>query len=207
MLAFGRSPLIPGQLLGHPGPPLTSLQTKALLEEMYKLESNPALPTSSKQTSLDISHTDDATHVYIKVDEPKGLCPRFEGPFKVISRPSRSQIQVRLGSYANGEPRLATYHWHSCKPAYVRPDFVEGSRPKLGRRPNPTTTESQLANKQTLPDESAVANASQSNHETSSSERQQPSSIPAERGKIQKAFDPLSGRDTPWPSRIKVFRE
>ena len=48
LLAFKRSPLIPGQLLGHPGPPLTSLQTKALLEEMYKLEINPGASSSIK---------------------------------------------------------------------------------------------------------------------------------------------------------------
>merc|ERR1712102_270826 len=70
-LVYGKSLQIPGQLLGHPGPPLTNLQTKALLEELYKLESNTALPTSSKTTSNDISVTENATHVYVKIDEPK----------------------------------------------------------------------------------------------------------------------------------------
>ena len=36
MLLYGRSPEIPAQLLGHPGHPLNNLQTKAILEEMYK---------------------------------------------------------------------------------------------------------------------------------------------------------------------------
>ena len=139
MLAFGRSPLLPGQLLGHPGPPLNNLQTKALLEQMYLLESNPALPTSSKTEEIDISKTDNATHVYVAVDEPRGLAPRFEGPFEVISRPSRSQVEIRIGSFANGRPRLATYHWKSCKIAHLREGFVVGSRPNLGRRPNPPT--------------------------------------------------------------------
>ena len=137
LLAFGRSPLIPGQLLGEPGPPLTSLQVKALLEELYRLENSPALQTSSTPKELDISETDAVSHVYVKVEEPKGLAPRFEGPFEVISRPSRSQVQVRIGSYVSGEPRLLTYHWSSCKIAHMRKDAAVGSRPNLGRRPQP----------------------------------------------------------------------
>ena len=137
MLLYGRSPEIPAQMVGHPGPPLNNLQTRALLEEMYKLESNPARQTSSKQITNDISYTENASHVYVKVEDPKGLVPRFEGPFEVVSRPSRSQVQVRIGSYINGEPRLAVYNWNSCKIAHLRDGFVEGSRPMLGRKPNP----------------------------------------------------------------------
>ena len=134
-LAFRRSPLIPGQLLGEPGPPLNSLQVKALLEELYRLESRPGLPTSSRPKVIDISNTDNVTHVYCKVDEPHGLAARFEGPYEIISRPSRSQVQVRVGSYANGTPRLLTYHWSWCKPAFMRPEAEEGQRPRLGRPP------------------------------------------------------------------------
>ena len=146
LLAFGRSPLIPGQLLGEAGPPLTSLQTRALLEELYRLEANPAKQTSSVPDIRDMD-TDDITHVYCKVEEPSGLAPRFEGPFKVISRPSRSQVQVTVGSYANGTPRLSTYNWSSCKPAFLRSPEVEAERPMLGRRPNrphPSTSEDTL---------------------------------------------------------------
>ena len=100
LLLYGRSPEIPGQMLGHPGPPLNNLQTRALLEEMFKLESNPAMQTSAKTIINDISATERATHVYIKREDPKSLTPRFEGPFEIVSRPSRTQIQVRLGSYA-----------------------------------------------------------------------------------------------------------
>ena len=135
ILAFGRSPLIPGQLLGDPGPPLSNLQVKALLEELYRLEARPALPTSSKPSELDISKFDDVEEVYVKIDEPHGLASRYEGPLKIVSRPSRSQVQVRVGSYVNGEPRLLTYHWSSCKPANRRYGAPLGERPNLGRRP------------------------------------------------------------------------
>ena len=147
LLLYGRSPEIPGQILGHPGPPLNNLQTRALLEEMYKLESNPAQQTSAKVVINDLKATQNASHVYVKREDPKGLTPRFEGPFEIVSRPSHSQVQVRIGSYVSGEPRLATYNWRSCKVAHLRENFLEGSRPSLGRkksRPEPPIEETQL---------------------------------------------------------------
>ena len=119
-----------------------------MLEELYKLESRPAIQTSATVNPIDISYTEKATHVYVKVDNPGCLAPRFEGPYKVVSRPSRSQVQVRIGSYASGEPRLQTYSWNSCKIANLRPDTAEGSRPNLGRRrerPSTPTSESKMA--------------------------------------------------------------
>ena len=47
-LDFGKSLSIPGQMLGHPGTPLSNLQTKALLEELYRLSAQPSVPTSTK---------------------------------------------------------------------------------------------------------------------------------------------------------------
>ena len=46
-LVYGKSLTIPGQLLGHPGPSLSNLQTRALLEELYKMSAKPAIPTSA----------------------------------------------------------------------------------------------------------------------------------------------------------------
>ena len=61
-----------------------------------------------------------------------------------MSRPSRSQVQVRVGSYANGTPRLSTYHWISCQVAHLRNSDDEVARPYLGRRPNPTPVSTRL---------------------------------------------------------------
>ena len=133
LLTMGKSPQLPSQLLGDPGPPLTTLETKALLEELYKMSARPALPTSSVSLPLDTTHTEMATHVYVKVDNPKGLSAKFEGPHRIVSRPSPSQIEVRLGSYVNGSPRLQTFNWQSCKIAHMRENAVEVPRPKLGR--------------------------------------------------------------------------
>ena len=132
-LCYGKSLDLPGQLLAHPGAPLSNIQTKALLEELYKLSARPALQTSATVQPFDISYTEKATHVYVKVDNPQGLNSRFEGPYQIISRPSRSTIEVRIGSFADGRPRLQTYSWASCKIAHLRPDATLGQRPKLGR--------------------------------------------------------------------------
>ena len=136
-LVFGKTLEIPGQLLGHPGPPLTNLETKALLEELYQLENKKAQQTSTVTNPIDMSKTNKATHVYVKVAEPRGLNPRFEGPYAIVSRPSRSQIQVRVGSYASGAPRLLTFHWDMCKIAHMRDGAEVGSRKNIGRKPGP----------------------------------------------------------------------
>ena len=36
------------------------------------------------------------------------------------------------------------FHWSLCKIAHLRDDFVEASRPNLGRRPDPTTVTTQM---------------------------------------------------------------
>ena len=127
------SPKIPGQLLGDPGPPLNNTQSRALLDQLYRLADRPPVPTSGKRIFKDISHTDDATHVYVKVDNPECLCPKFEGPYRIVSRPSRSQVKVKLGLYKNGSLRTQVYHWSSCKVAVVREGAPDAERPKLGR--------------------------------------------------------------------------
>ena len=185
MLAFGRSPELPGQLLGHPGPPLSNLQTKSLLEELYKLNNKPAIQTTALADPIDISYTKNVTHVYVKVEDPRGLNPRFEGPYRVIDRPSRTQITVRVGSFAVWQPRLLTYNWSSCKPARLREGAKESSRPNVGRRPNPPTAQSKLNVNNSASTGADVANSANVNHETSTDVTPQQSSSPAERGEFE----------------------
>ena len=132
-LVLGKSPRLPGQLLKEPGPPLNTVETRALLDQLYKLHDHPGIKTSTKTTELDISYTDQATHVYIKVDSPQSLCPRFEGPYKIHSRPSRSTIDIILGVKNNGDLRIQRYHWSSAKVAHLREGVEAAERPKLGR--------------------------------------------------------------------------
>ena len=134
-MVLGMSPRIPGQLLGHPGPPLNKVQLRGLLDQLYKLHDKPPMPMSGKREKFDISHTENATHVYVKVDNPQSLCPKFEGPYEIYSRPSRSQVELKVGLFKDGTPRLLKLHWSSCKIAHLRDGAQAASRPMLGRRP------------------------------------------------------------------------
>ena len=93
-LVFAKSLSVPGNLLGHPGAPLTNLQTKTLLEQLHKMTARPPVPTSTVVNPADLTETLQAKHVYVKVDQPSGLQARFEGPYPIVSRPSRSTITV-----------------------------------------------------------------------------------------------------------------
>ena len=135
-LVLGKSVKVPGQLLGQPGPPLNTSQTRALLDQLYVLAARPPVETSAPVIENNIDNTLRATHVYVKRANPLSLESKFEGPFRIISRPSRSQIQVRIGSFANGSDRLLTFHWSSCKIANRRSGAQDGQRPRLGRPSN-----------------------------------------------------------------------
>ena len=93
----------------------------------------PPIPTSGKRVFNDISETESATHVYVKVDKPLSLQPKWEGPYRILSRPSRSTVEVKLGVFKSGELRKQIFHWNLCKVAYLRPEAEDASRPALGR--------------------------------------------------------------------------
>ena len=195
-LVFGKSLSIPGQMLGHPGTPLSNLQTKALLEELYRLSAQPSVPTSTIVDPIDISKTESAKHVYIKVEDPAPLAPRFEGPYEIVSRPSRSTITVRVGSFVDGRPRLQTYNWNLAKIAHLRDDAECGERPKLGR---PAAARSNKEER--VPDPPDIQSSNPSDSVPSSISKQTPPNS-AERGKIQTSFNTLSGKP-PHPDYIR----
>ena len=56
-------------------------------------------------------------------------------------------IELKIGTFANGSPRLQVYHWNSCKVAHVRDGQEEGARPQLGRKPNPRPNPEPTADK------------------------------------------------------------
>ena len=211
-LVFGKAVSLPGQMLGHPGAPLTNVQTRALLEELYKMSAKPPVPTSTVVDPIDVSHTEKAKFVYIKKEDPTGLSSRFEGPYPIVSRPSRSTIEVRIGSFVDGTPRLQVYNWNTCKVAHLREDAQVAQRPMLGRPRTRGSAHTSDLNEVPEPTEASASpssadplaagkqtkrvNAKQQadNHETSSTGCRQQSQ-PAEGGQIQTDFhETLSGR-------------
>ena len=110
------------------------------------MSAKPPIQTSSPYSPNNLDHTSRATHVYIKKAKPLSLESKFEGPYEILSRPSRSTIVVKIGSHVDGTPRVLSMNWNSCKIAHLRDDAKSGSRPSLGRpaRPPPSTVDNQL---------------------------------------------------------------
>ena len=79
----------------------------------------------------------------MKVDNPTNLSAKFEGPYEIVDRPSRSQVTVKVGQFKSGQDRTLTYHWSSCKPADVREGAEVAQRPRLGRPPKSTIHDSE----------------------------------------------------------------
>ena len=151
-LVLGKSVKLPGMVLGQPGPPLNTAQTKALLEQLYRMADRPPIQTSAPYTANNMDHTASATHVYVKKANPLSLESKFEGPYEIISRPSRSTIVVKIGCHVDGSPRVLTFNWNNCKIAHLRPDALVGSRPTLGRPPAQPSSSASAGQLKSRPD-------------------------------------------------------
>ena len=217
-MVLNMEPKLPGQLLGHPGPPLNTSQLKGLLDQLYRLSDRPGTQTTTRDTRVKLPQTELATHVYIKKAEPKSLCPSFEGPYKIVDRPSNTTVTLQLSVKKDGTPVLQTYNWSWLKIAHLRDGAGEASRPRPGRPrkiPSPTSDHDEGSSSTEVPEatmESPDASSKQTgsagggsqsrlNHETSNPEKLSPSAEPAERGNIQN-YDTLSGR-RPHPEYLR----
>ena len=81
---LAKSLSVPGNLFGHPRAPPTNLQTKTLLEQLYKMTARPPVPTFTVVNPADLTETLQANHAYVKVDRPSGLQERFEGQSDLV---------------------------------------------------------------------------------------------------------------------------
>ena len=122
-----------------------------MVSSTLDVKSCQELGVKHKRQKFDISESEDATHVYIKVDNPRSLSPKWEGPYAIVNRPSRSQITVDIGRFKDNTPRLQTYHWSSAKVAHMREGATTGQRPQLGRRPKPSPSTSSDATPESAP--------------------------------------------------------
>ena len=79
--------------------------------------------------------TEDATHVYVKLEKPENLGIKYVGPFPIVARPSNTTIVIKVGYTKGGVPRLETHHWDRVQVAHRRPNLPDAERCVLGRRP------------------------------------------------------------------------
>ena len=97
---------------------------EAILQNLQIKDNRLAIPTS-KTEQAQVEPPSNVTHIYVKQHDTKGLQPRYRGPFKVLSNPSRSTVEIKAGLTAKGEIRSELRSWSDCKPAFMREDTVE----------------------------------------------------------------------------------
>ena len=148
---LGSNPTVPGDMLGEPGPPLSSRQLQDLLQSLRAQAGRPAIQNSSHREPPvnEPTNLDKVTHVRLKRHKLGPLQHTYEGPFKIVERVGRSCIKVQVGLYADGTPSIETHHWENAKPAVLDENQPEATKKKLGRKPGPAKGESRSNNNTT----------------------------------------------------------
>ena len=148
-LVLGMDPLVPGQLVGAPSPPMSLEHLKGLASHLestldFKPKEMSNHHTKPKKEYMPPS-TETATHVYIKRDNPKGLMASYTGPHLIVDRPSHSTIRVKVGTFKSGVENIQLHHWANAKPANVKADQPVAEMPARGRpRKSPATARSEV---------------------------------------------------------------
>ena len=91
------------------------------------------------------------SHVYTRQHDVKGLGARYAGPFPVISKPSRTTIEIKVGTNKDGSDRREIRHLSDIKIAYLREDAAVAERPKRGRPPKSKAVPSQPSSQTLTP--------------------------------------------------------
>ena len=113
---------------------------ETLLSKLQFINDRVQLPTSSQPLQRFQEPPKSATHVYTKQHDTRGLDSRYRGPFRILSRPTRTTAQIKVGEYKDRSDRTEVRHWGDMKPAKIREgeEVVEASRPRRGRPPKRT---------------------------------------------------------------------
>ena len=85
-LTFGTTPLIPGVIVEGPK---GKDDPHRLLQNLQLKDAQPAIPMSRhrKPDTVYMPETENASHVYVKVEKPENLGVKYVGPFPIVSRP------------------------------------------------------------------------------------------------------------------------
>ena len=157
-LTLGTQIQIPGSILQDVADNEPNLND--LLLKLQVKNNRLGVPTSTNPQPK-INPPKEVSHVYARQHDTRGLQTRYRGPFKVISRPSRSTLEIKVGVNKDGSDRTELRAWADCKRAYLRQDAAEASRPKRGRPPKQPVLDPEEV--QSLP---PIQNASQDGSET-----------------------------------------
>ena len=167
-LVLGANPVIPGDMVGEPGPPLTTPQLKSLLDSLRAQAARPAIQTSGHREPPvhEPVNLDQVTHVRLKRHKIGPLQHTYEGPFRIIERVGKSCIRVHVGSYADGTPRHEVHHWENAKPAVLQDNQAEAEKKRRGRKEKGPKQEDTLSEKVTLDPDHPTNEPESKTHET-----------------------------------------
>ena len=137
-LVLGTTVTVSGALVGDPGPPLNKSEIHKLLNVLHQKAARPSKPMSRHtkfQETYMPEEINKATHVYLKLDKCNPLSAKYFSLCPMVSRPSKSTVTIKDGTYLSGILMLKTVHWSHRKIAHLRPDAQHGQRPTRGRPP------------------------------------------------------------------------
>ena len=132
-MVFGTGLKVPGDLVrdGDPG----EADVQSLVQALRVNAARPPVQTSHHRQLPTYwpSSADKATHVYLRKGKTTPLGPAFEGPLEIHRRLSDSCLELKVGVYVSGEPRIIKAHWNNCKPHILKPRAPAATRTPLGR--------------------------------------------------------------------------
>ena len=170
-LALGLHVQVPGAILKDVNFD-TEPSIKDILENVEIKNNRFAVPTSTNKQELVDPPSEKVTHVYTRQHNVKGLQPVWTGPFRILSRPTRSTLVIKVGLNNDRTDRTELRAWADVKPAYLRVDAEDAARPKRGRPSKLTTATSSLPETESnetsmLPDASSDQNITDQSQHTS----------------------------------------
>ena len=140
-LAHGLKPMLPGSLIADTQP---STHLQDLLNQVKSKTDRQAVQTKINQPNPPQPEPpEDVTHVYTLQHKKYGLDPSYCGPFKIDKRLTRSTVRIIVGTYKNNSKRTEDRHWSDLKAIKIEGPVKEEERPKLGRKPNNSSTKAQ----------------------------------------------------------------
>ena len=113
-----------------------------VLEKLQLKNNRTGVPTSTNVQKEVPSPPDSVDQVYARQHGTKGLQPRYQGPFKVLRRPTRSSLIIKVGLNNDRSDRTEYRSWADCKSAYLREGAQEAAKPKRGRPPKKSSDSS-----------------------------------------------------------------
>ena len=173
-MAFGMNVRIPGQILHDPGSPPTEQELHQILEDVRNKTNKKSVQPSnhSKPEEPLPGLPSSTTHVYTRQHKAQGLQVPYEGPFRIVGRPSRSTVKIEVGKFKSGEARYETRHINDIKAAHPLSLAAPAQRPTLGRPPqtsaqpeHPQATDAQVQPSPLLSDRLGAKNASSTESE------------------------------------------